>query len=70
MYVRRKAFWKVLFDLAKKVIGEVDFEGKGEVFGISWKARVVIEPALGSCLIAVVMAIGRRRTNAILLISG
>lgn len=37
---------------------------KVEVLGVLWNARLVVCVALGSCLIHVLMAIGRRRTKA------
>ena len=62
--MRRKDCWKAFRDLTKAVRGEVDL--KVEVLDVLWNARLVDCVALGSCLIHVVMAIGRRRTNAML----
>ena len=39
---------------------------KLEVLGVLWNARLVARVALGSCLMHVVMAMGRRRTNAMI----
>jgi len=47
-------------------VDEVAFELKVETFGVLWKARVVDAVVLGSCLTAVEMANGLRRTNAML----
>ena len=60
--MRRKDCWKAFRDLTRAVKGEVDL--KVEVLDVLWNARLVVCVALGSCLIHVVMAIGRRRTNA------
>ncbi len=49
----------------KVVSGDV-FEKVGALRGEAWKARVESEVDLGSCLIAVVRANGRRSANAIL----
>ena len=47
-------------------MGVTDFVVKIEGFGEVWNARLVIRVALGSCLMHVVMAIGRRRTKAMI----
>lgn len=66
--MRREDCWKAFRALAREVIEGVVFEVKGEDLGALWNARLAAvagEVALGSCLIAEVMANGLRRTNAI-----
>lgn len=63
--MRRKVCWKAFRDLTRAVNGEVDL--KVEVLGVLWNARLVVCVVLGSCLIHVLMAIGRRRTKAIII---
>lgn len=57
--------WKAFRDLAREAMDEVGLELKVEAFGVLWKARLVDEVILGSCLMAVETANGLRRTNAI-----
>lgn len=45
-------------DLKREEMGVVDD------FGGVWSARIVVDVVLGICLMAVEMAKGRRRTNA------
>lgn len=63
--MRRKEDRKAFCDLARDAIGDVGFEVKGEVLGELWNARAVVAVDLGICLMAVEMANGLRRTNAI-----
>lgn len=47
-------------------MGVNDLVVKVEGFGELWNARLVLWDDLGSCLMHVVMDIGRRRTNAMM----
>lgn len=64
MYVRRKEDWKTFRVLAMEAMEGAGLTWKVETFGVLWNARVAGDAALGSCLIAVEMANGLRRTNA------